>query len=353
VLTSKAIKPQNGDYDLMDVGKEEAYDLKDSMAKIVYARMFNWIIEKVNKAISGNSKSKQKQNFIGLLDIFGFEIFEHNCFEQLCINYANEKLQQHFNNYMFQNEQHEYLREGLVIDHIKFKDNKKCIDLIEKNSSTSPSIFSLLDDFSIMNKNKVSKDPKKIEDELIEKFESNLIHNEHFESIGGFGSKQRGFVVHHFAGKVEYKTKNFLEKNKDSVSPLIESLFAQGEHVILNSVFTDYIGKGIESEESKQIRGHSLAFQFKDQLNDLMKILNVSSPRYIRCIKPNGVMKPNLLDSDDVRRQLVCAGVLEAIRIRKIGYPIRKLVKDFIRRYKPILSFHENSKMKSVDLVSY
>lgn len=290
----------------MAVTKTEAYDLRDSMAKILYARMFNWIIEKVNIAIAGKtSNSKTKQNFIGLLDIFGFEIFEHNCFEQLCINYANEKLQQHFNNYMFQNEQQEYIKEGLNIDHIKFKDNKKCIDLIEKNTTKSPSIFSLLDDFSIMNKNAVSKNKKTMISELLEKFECNLVNNEHFESMGGFNSKTSGFVIHHFAGKVEYEITNFVEKNKDSVSALVESICAESKNVILQKTFIDYLGQNLDPPESKQIRGNSLAFQFKDQLNDLMKILNVSSPRYVRCIKPNGKMKPQMLESDDVRRQLI------------------------------------------------
>lgn len=133
-----------------------------------------------------------------------------------------------------------------------------------------------------MNKSRVGVKKDRLEDELIEKFENNLSSNEYFETLGGLGCKKKGFAIHHFAGKVEYETKNFLQKNKDSVSPLIESLFAQGNNVLLKGVFIDYIGQGIESEESKQIRGHSLAFQFKDQLNDLMKILNVSSPRYIR-----------------------------------------------------------------------
>jgi myosin heavy subunit len=320
------------------------------MAKIIYARMFNWIISKVNHAIAGEKSHKDRNyNFIGLLDIFGFEIFDHNWFEQLCINYANEKLQQHFNNYMFQNEQQEYLKEGLNIDHIKFKDNKKCIDLIEKKSSMSPSIFSLLDDFSILNKNTSNKKSGNVQDELLEKFDWNLMNNEHYESLNGINSKKKGFVIHHFAGKVEYEIKNFLEKNKDSISPLIESVLANCSNSILANNFLDHINGGTEPEESKQLRGNSLAFQFKDQLNDLMKILNVSSPRYVRCIKPNGVMKPKFLESDDVRRQLIWAGVLEAIRIRQIGYPIRKSIKNFIRRYKPILSYKEMTMLNGAD----
>jgi len=309
---------------------------------------------KINKAISGDSSKKNSKNsFIGLLDIFGFEIFEHNCFEQLCINYANEKLQQHFNNYMFQNEQQEYLKEGLNVDHITFKDNKRCIDLIEKRSSMSPSIFSLLDDFSLLNKNKMNTNPSKLEDELTEKFDISLMNNDHYESLGGFNSKKKGFIVHHFAGKVEYDIKNFLEKNKDSVSPLIESVLANCSNSILSQNFVDHINEGSEPEESKQLRGNSLAFQFKDQLNDLMKTLNVSSPRYVRWIKPNGEKKPKMLESEDVKRQLIWAGILEAIRIRKIGYPIRKVIKDFKRRYKPILTFQELSSLNTNDDVKF
>ena len=139
----------------------DAIELRDTMSKIVYARMFSWIISRINETITGDVSKKNKNfNFIGLLDIFGFEIFKHNWFEQLWINYANEKLQQHFNNYMFQNEQTEYLNEGLNIDNIKFKDNQKWIDLIEKNSSVTPSIFSLLDEFSLLNKNNTNKSQK-------------------------------------------------------------------------------------------------------------------------------------------------------------------------------------------------
>lgn len=108
------------------------------------------------------------------------------------------------------------------------------------------------------------------------------MNNEHYESLNGINSKKKGFIIHHFAGKVEYETKNFLEKNKDSISPLIESVLANCSNSILANNFVDHINHGTEPEESKQLRGNSLAFQFKDQLNDLMKILNVSSPRYVR-----------------------------------------------------------------------
>ena len=189
-LTAKAYKVQN-EYTLIDITESEAIELRDSMAKIIYARMFNWIISKVNQAIAGDkAKRRKKLNFIGLLDIFGFEIFDFNCFEQLCINYANEKLQQHFNNYMFQNEQQEYLEEGLNIDNIKFKDNQKCIDLIEKKSNSTLSIFSLLDEFNILNKNNMKKSNKNLCKELLDRMDEGLIANEHFESMTSTKSKK-------------------------------------------------------------------------------------------------------------------------------------------------------------------
>ena len=342
-LTSHAIKIA-GEFTLVEVGKNDAIELRDTMSKIVYARMFNWIISRINETITGNISKKTKYNFIGLLDIFGFEIFKNNWFEQLCINYANEKLQQHFNNYMFQNEQTEYQNEGLNTDNIKFKDNQKWIDLIEKSSTVTPSIFSLLDEFSLLNKNNSNKSQKNIINDLKEKFDCNLMYNEHYENWGR--SRTFTFTINHFAGKVEYNIEKFLEKNKDSVSPLIESVLANSSNSILMKNFKDLISEGVDPQDNKQSKGTSLAFQFKEQLNGLVKVLNVSSPRYVRWIKPNNQMKPKLLDSFDSWRQLRWAGVLEAIRIRKIGYPIRKLLNDFIRRYKPILSFKDLSSLK-------
>lgn len=241
---------------------------------------------------------------------------------------------------MFQNEQQEYINEGLNIDNIKFKDNQKCIDLIEKKSSQTPSIFSLLDEFNLLNKNNMKKSSKDLNKEFLDQMDSSLIANEHFESMTNAKSKNFLFAIHHFAGKVEYRIDHFLEKNKDAVSPLIESVLANSTNKILNSNFKDIISNSDDSEETQKLGGTSLAYQFKDQLSNLMKILNVSSPKYVRCIKPNGQMKPKLLESYDVCRQLRCAGVLEAIRIRKIGYPIRKPVDQFIKRYKPILALN-------------
>ena len=338
---------------LQKLENNTAIELRDTFSKIVYSKMFNWIINRINETITGDkSNINDKLSFIGVLDLFGFENFEENWFEQLWINYANEKLQQHFNSYMFKNEQGEYKIEGLNIDKIIFKDNQKWIDLIEWSSSQAPSIFNMLDEYSNLNKNNSEKSKEDHAYELKEKFDSTL-KNDHYEWISDrlkgrnritTKSKSFSFNIKHFAGKVEYKIDQFLDKNKDSANPFIECMLEMSSNTILQEYFKDIQlieeSKALDrtiTNGSNRSKSKSLAFEFKDQLNNLINLLNLSSPRYVRWIKPNRQKDKGLFESFDVCRQLRCAGVLEAIRIRKIGYPVRKTHSEFIRRYKPIV----------------
>ena len=337
---------------------------RNTFSKIVYTKMFNWIINKINETIIGNKSSiHDKLNFIGVLDLFGFENFEENWFEQLWINYANEKLQQHFNGYMFKNEQGEYINEGLNIDKIEFKDNQEWINLIEKYPSKTPSIFSLLNEYSLTYTNNPEKSIEYHAGALKEKFDSLhshddyewVTHNSNARNKITPKSKSFSFKISHFAAQVEYKIDQFWDKNIDSANPSIESMLEKSSNTILQEYFKDIqlIEESKDLDKTKtnsfnKSKSESLALQFKDELNNLIKLLNLSSPRYVRWIKPNRQKDKGLFESFDVCRQLRCAGVLEAIRIRKIGYPVRKTHSEFIRRYKPIVLQKNKNLLKEI-----
>lgn len=179
--------------------KSEAIYTRDALCKAIYGRLFDWIIQRVNASISKPIDKKMRKNlkFIGLLDIFGFEIFEKNSFEQLCINYANEKLQQHFNKHMFYLEQNEYQKENIEWSHIQFTDNQECLDLIESKGKADPSIFSMLDEECMI---------KGTDSKLLGKIQKNLIGNNALTKEKAYSDSS--FGVGHYAGEVFYNVKN-------------------------------------------------------------------------------------------------------------------------------------------------
>ena len=315
------VDPQSRAEIVMDQTPAQAAFSRDAIAKALYERLFTWIVLKVNLAIAV-PLSKQKTSILGLLDIYGFEVFETNSFEQFCINYANEKLQQHFNQHMFKMEQAEYSREKIKWDHIEYEDNQDTIDLIEKKPL---SIIALLDEYcrfgtgtdtdfltSIMKK----------------------IQNKHLTQPGKFSRQFFGVV--HYAGEVYYSASGFIEKNKDNLSPDIATAMESSTLEIIRMLFVDKAKKpqGKKKEGPGSLATPTLATQFKGQLHDLMKTLSAATPSYIRCIKPNSNKQPREFDSGDVQRQLRCAGMLESIRIRKSGYAVRRTIPEFIGRYR-------------------
>lgn len=183
------------------------------MAKTIYDKLFNWIVKRINHSIihKMNASLGKPLNFIGLLDIFGFEIFALNSFEQLCINYANEKLQQQFNHHMFNMEQEEYKAESIAWSQIQFVDNQTCIDLIESVKPTVPSLFKLLDEECMI---------KGTDLKLLKKYNDILPSNKAFKRPKKFSTTK--FIVCHYAGEVEYEVDGFLDKNRDSVNVLIQ-----------------------------------------------------------------------------------------------------------------------------------
>ena len=315
------VDPQSRAEIVMDQTPAQAVFARDAIAKAIYERLFAWIVHKVNLAIAVPI-SKQKTSILGLLDIYGFEVFETNSFEQFCINYANEKLQQHFNQHMFKLEQAEYSREKIKWDHIEYEDNQETIDLIEKKPL---SIIALLDEYCRFGTGTdmdfVTSITKKIQ-------------NSHLTQPGKFSRHFFGIV--HYAGEVYYSASGFIEKNKDNLNPDIAVAMESSSLELLRFLFVDKEKKpkGKKKEGPGSLATPTLATQFKGQLHDLMKTLSAATPSYIRCIKPNSNKQPKEFDSVDVQRQLRCAGMLESIRIRKSGYAVRRTIPEFIGKYR-------------------
>lgn len=289
----------------------EAKDACDALAKAIYGEMFNWIVTRINEALAISSGVSQK--FIGVLDIFGFEIFEMNSFEQLCINFANEKLQQHFNQYTFKLEEKVYASEKIAFDHIEFIDNQPILDMIEKKPN---GLLVLLDEEIVM--------PKGSDETWSHKIVQCHNKSDHFQKIM---KKDTAFIIKHYAGEVRYDAEGFLVKNKDTLYQDLYDVVSDSKDKLLSDLFP----KMSKETARKKI---SLGGQFRKQLNDLMEKLNQTHPHYVRCVKPNSEKEANNFQSVMSLEQLRYAGVFEAISIRQQGFPFRYTHKEFVRRYK-------------------
>ncbi|RLN32866.1 myosin-6-like [Panicum miliaceum] len=287
---------------------------RDALARIVYSRLFDWLVNKINTSIGQDLSSKL---LIGVLDIYGFESFKTNSFEQFCINLTNEKLQQHFNQHVFKMEQEEYTKEEIDWSYIQFVDNQEILDLIEKKPG---GIIALLDETCMLR----NSTHEIFAEKLYQKFKG----NPHF-SRPKFARSD--FTIHHYAGNVTYQTDLFLDKNID---------YAVNEHqVLLNASRCSFVSSLFPpSEEStKSTKFTSIGSSFKQQLQSLLETLSATEPHYIRCIKPNNALKPAIFENSNVLQQLRCGGVLEAIRISCLGYPTRRRFDEFVDRFGVLL----------------
>uniref|UniRef100_A0A8R7JYT6 Myosin-J heavy chain n=1 Tax=Triticum urartu TaxID=4572 RepID=A0A8R7JYT6_TRIUA len=286
---------------------------RDALARMVYSRLFDWLVNKINTTIGQDPTSKL---LIGVLDIYGFESFKTNSFEQFCINLTNEKLQQHFNQHVFKMEQEEYTKEEIDWSYIQFVDNQEILDLIEKKPG---GIIALLDETCMLR----NSNHETFAEKLYQKFKD----NPHF-SRPKFSRSD--FTIHHYAGNVTYQTDLFLDKNIDyavnehqdllhaSTSPFVSSLFPPSEE---------------STKSNKSTKFTSIGSSFKQQLQGLLETLSSTEPHYMRCIKPNNVLKPAIFENSNVLQQLRCGGVLEAIRISCLGYPTRRTFEEFVDRF--------------------
>ncbi|CAG0892124.1 unnamed protein product [Darwinula stevensoni] len=317
-LTTKTIFTQ-GETVVSNLALANAMDVRDALVKGIYARLFVWIVNKINSAIF-RSKAGSR-SCIGVLDIFGFENFDHNSFEQFCINFANENLQQFFVRHIFKLEQEEYNLEAINWHHIEFVDNQDCLDLI---GIKSLNIMALVDE--------ESKFPKGTDQTLLAKLHKTHGGNKNY--LKPKSDINTSFGLNHFAGVVFYDTRGFLEKNRDTFSADLLQLIHMSKNKFLQSLFGEEIRMGSETRK----RAPTLSTQFKKSLDSLMKTLSQCQPFFIRCIKPNEFKKPMLFDRELSCRQLRYSGMMETIRIRRAGYPIRHTYKEFVDRYRFLIS---------------
>ncbi|CAN1239207.1 VIII-2 [Linum grandiflorum] len=287
---------------------QQAIDARDALAKFLYGNLFDWLMEQINKLLDGSQNTWRS---INILDIYGFESFKKNSFEQFCINYANERLQQHFNRHLLKLEQEEYEEDGIDWTKVDFEDNQDCLDLFEKKPI---GLLSLLDEESNF--------PNSTDLTLVNKLNKHLNGNPSYKSQRG-----RAFGVRHYAGEVVYDTNGFMEKNRDPLhSDFIQLLSSSSCKILQTSSLVSHIGR---QESSTQ----SVGTKFKGQLFKLMHQLENTSPHFIRCIKPNRKQLPGAYEEDLVLQQLLCCGVMEVMRIARAGYPSRMTHPEFSGRY--------------------
>ncbi|XP_032055437.1 myosin heavy chain, skeletal muscle, adult-like isoform X2 [Aythya fuligula] len=306
---------------------EQVHNAVGALAKAVYERMFLWMVVRINQQLD---TKQPRQYFIGVLDIAGFEIFDFNSFEQLCINFTNEKLQQFFNHHMFVLEQEEYKKEGIEWTFIDFgMDLAACIELIEKPMG----IFSILEEECMF--------PKATDTSF-----KNKLYDQHLGKSSNFqkpkpakGKVEAHFSLIHYAGTVDYNITGWLEKNKDPLNETVIGLYQKSSVKTLALLFANYGGADAESGGKKGGKKKGSSFQtvsalFRENLNKLMTNLRSTHPHFVRCIIPNETKTPGAMEHELVLHQLRCNGVLEGIRICRKGFPSRVLYADFKQRYR-------------------
>ncbi|KAM6921654.1 unconventional myosin-Va [Xenentodon cancila] len=324
------------------VSGQQALEARDALAKHIYGQLFTWTVQRLNSAL--RTQRGRTQTFIGVLDIYGFETFERNSFEQFCINYANEKLQQQFNRHVFHLEQEEYMREELAWNRIEFSDNQKCIDLIEGQLG----MFDLLDEECRMPKGSDESWVRKLYDQHL----TSKAHP-HFRKPRMSNS---AFIVLHFADTVQYECEGFLDKNRDTVFEELINILKASQSELVAELFqqretsSQSVANGSVRSGKRATREHKLTvgFQFRQSLQMLMDTLNSTTPHYVRCIKPNDLKEAFMFDPKRTVQQLRACGVLETIRISAAGYPSRWTYEEFFRRYRVLLQRPRNREQAQV-----
>lgn len=331
----------------------QASDARDAVAKAIYGRIFDWIVRTINLSIQVDTKLVRSS--IGVLDIFGFECFVHNSFEQLCINYTNETLQQQFNQYIFKMEQIEYQKEKIEWSFIEFPDNQDCLDLIEHRVN---GILAMIDDECRL----PSSSDTKLASRMYKAYEQN-----HRFAVSTTQKRDHQFCINHYAGAVVYSSITFVEKNKDELPKEASSLLQGSKQSLLSILFSTLssstsavfeigmitieaqqapvsrreVDKAALSSSRRSTTGSNISMasvgsQFKEQLHSLMESIYATTPHYIRCLKPNDLNVPDNFDRIRIAEQLRYGGVLEAVRVARSGFPVRLSHADFFARYRPL-----------------
>ncbi|CAH0715296.1 unnamed protein product, partial [Brenthis ino] len=320
-LISRTIEAR-GDVVTTPLDLDQAKYARDALAKAIYDKHFSWLVSRLNSSLAPKEKDP-RSSVIGILDIYGFEIFPKNSFEQFCINFCNEKLQQLFIQLTLKSEQEEYLREGIEWEPVEYFNNIVICDLIEQRHR---GIISILDDECLR--------PGDANDySFLEKLSQRLDGHAHYKSHQKVDSRTQKlmgrdeFCLVHYAGEVTYNVNTFIEKNNDLLFRDLQSLMATSGNNIVGSCFKDY------NLASKK-RPETAITQFKNSLNELIKILSSKEPSYIRCIKPNDFKMPMQFDDKLVSHQVKYLGLMENLRVRRAGFAYRRTYEAFLERYK-------------------
>ena len=300
---------------------KQACHARDALAKALYSRLFDYICLTINNSIDAGG-----ENYIGILDIAGFEYFEENSFEQFCINYCNEKLQQFFNARTLKDEMELYAKEGLNVKNVEYVDNQDMIELIE---TPKTGILDILDE--------EMKLPKPLDSHFSDQLHQKHAKNFRFQQprtskIQKYRAKrnEEAFILRHFAGAVCYTAEGFVDKNTDSLHDSLVTLCLNSKHSLLPGLFaldSKNLGKG-------KLQTKSNGSTFRSNLNKLMEKLNSTGSSFIRCIKPNEEMKPGLFDGSAILSQLESAGIPSVLELMQAGYPSRTQFSDLYNMYK-------------------
>ncbi|XP_042281685.1 unconventional myosin-Ib isoform X1 [Thunnus albacares] len=303
----------------------QAYYARDALAKNLYSRLFSWLVTRINESIKAQAKTRHK--VMGVLDIYGFEIFEDNSFEQFIINYCNEKLQQIFIELTLREEQEEYVREGIEWTNIEYFNNAVICDLIENNQN---GILAMLDEECLR--------PGTVTDEtFLDKLNTICAEHQHFESRLSKNSKfltdhslpHNCFRIQHYAGKVLYRAEGFVDKNNDLLYRDLSQAMYKANHSLIKQLFPE----GNPGKVNLK-RPPTAGFQFKASVGTLMRNLQTKNPNYIRCIKPNDKKASHIFTESLVRHQVRYLGLMENVRVRRAGYAFRQAYEPCLERYK-------------------
>ena len=334
-LTTRTMQTGRGSTYTINLNGDQCADTRDALAKSVYAGMFDWIIAKLNDTLGGNDVPETDLRFIGFLDIFGFENFTYNTFEQLCINFTNERLQAHFTDALIKRQQDDYKREGVTCAHINFPDNQLQIHLIDGNKG---SVYSMLDEECLV--------PKGTDEGYVGKMIRGFAKPHKCADIffkpriGKNGDKIKGkpvtdrsvaelakvsFIITHYAGEVLYTADGWLEKNRGSLHEDLRALLGSSESAMIQRLF----GKEIE-------RKQTVGYAYRASLRALSDTMAATNQHYIRCLKPNMQKQKDLFHGDVMSRQLAYTGCSAVVEIQRSGYPVSFVLKDFVATYRCI-----------------
>ncbi|KAK8162821.1 P-loop containing nucleoside triphosphate hydrolase protein [Phyllosticta citrichinensis] len=314
-LTERVMETSRGGrrgsvYDV-PLNRAQASAVRDALAKAIYYNMFDWIVLRVNQSLKARGGHAQS---IGILDIYGFEIFERNSFEQLCINYVNEKLQQIFIQLTLKTEQEEYAREQIQWTPIKYFDNKVVCELIEEKRP--PGVFAALNDACAT----AHADPTAADNTFVQRLNA-LASNPNFQA------RQGQFIVKHYAGDVEYAVQGMTDKNKDQLLKDLLNLVAVSQNQFLHTIFPHQV------DQDNKRRPPTAGDKIKASANDLVATLMKASPSYIRTIKPNENKSPSEYNVGNVLHQIKYLGLQENVRIRRAGFASRQTFEKFVERF--------------------